>query len=175
MNFRATAILRKVSSLKLNVQLSSRARKESKTIGAAGYLFLVSARELMHKWQWPSIWRLLQRQHSVSEFGSIIGGRGKSIWLRSYKKKWGTWILSRSSRVSLFTLKDCNIKNVSSVCQRLLGLTISRFHSPVILTLAEKFWSDQDPSLTEEGSREAEASSQPGTPKSVSSLCLRSL
>jgi len=42
MNFRVTTILRKVSSLKLNVQLSSRARKESKTIGAAGYLFLVA-------------------------------------------------------------------------------------------------------------------------------------
>ena len=174
MNFRATTILRKVSSLKLNVQLSSRARKESKTIGAAGYLFLVRfAGELMFTWQWPSIWRLLQRQHSVSEYGSTIGGRGKSIWLRNYKKKWDTRIQSHSSRVSLFTLKNWNIKNVSSVCRRLLVLTISRFHSPVILTLAEKFWSDQGPSLTEGGSREAEASSLPGTPKSDSSLCLR--
>ena len=29
--------------------------------------------------------------------------------------------------------------NLSSVCQRLLVLTISRFQSPVILTLARKF------------------------------------
>ena len=47
MNFRASTILRKVSSLKLNVQLSSRAKGEPKKIGAAGYLFLVSfARDL---------------------------------------------------------------------------------------------------------------------------------
>ena len=50
MNFRATKILKKVSSLKLNVQLSSRAKREPKKIGASGYLFLVSiATELIHK------------------------------------------------------------------------------------------------------------------------------
>ena len=49
MNFRATKILKKVSSLKLNVQLSSRAKREPKKIGASGYLFLVSfATELIH-------------------------------------------------------------------------------------------------------------------------------
>ena len=41
MTFRASTILRKVSSFKFNVQLSSRAKGGPKKIGAAGYLFLV--------------------------------------------------------------------------------------------------------------------------------------
>ena len=42
MYYRATTILRKVNSLKLNVHYSSRTKGEPKKIGAAGYLFLVS-------------------------------------------------------------------------------------------------------------------------------------